>query len=116
MPGVAGGTGETTLGPTGARRTGLAAQTWIMKCSRRDLGDHLDLDGHIARQRIGADRRARVRAPLLTEDLAEQVGASVDHLRLLGEVVDAIDEPDDLRRGRRRGGAALDRAACGGGP
>ena len=35
-------------------------------------------------------------ASLRSEDVSEQVGAAVQHLRLLGEVIGAIDETDEL--------------------
>src|SRR5205085_12411246 len=52
--------------------------------------DALDLDRDVVRQRAHADRRARVLAAL-AEDLDEEVGAAVDHLRLVGEARHGID-------------------------
>ena len=60
-----------------------------------DLSDELDLDGHVARQRVGAHRRARVDASL-AEDGAQQLGGAVEDLGLLREVGRAVDEADHL--------------------
>src|SRR5262245_31740450 len=59
------------------------------------LGDRLDLDRDIERQRARADGRARMLA-LVTEDLDHQVGGAVDDLRMFGKFGHAIDEADQL--------------------
>ena len=64
-----------------------------------DLDDGLDLDGHAERQRVGADRGARVPAAL-AEDVAHEVGAAVDHGGLRGEALGARDEADELVHAR----------------
>jgi len=60
-----------------------------------DLDDALDLDGHVERQRVGADGAARVLA-FFAEDGAEHVAAAVHDLGLVGEAVDAVHEGHDL--------------------
>ena len=55
----------------------------------------LDLDRDLVRQRAHADRRARV-APALAEHRDEQVGAAVDHLRLVGEFRHRVDHAEHL--------------------
>ena len=60
-----------------------------------DLSDELNLDRHVARQRVGAHGGARVDASL-AEDGAEQLGAAVEDLGLLRELGRAVDEADHL--------------------
>ena len=60
-----------------------------------DLRDELNLDGHVARQRVGAHGRARVDASL-AEDGTQQLGAAVEDLGLLRELGRAVDEADHL--------------------
>eukprot|EP00308_Calcidiscus_leptoporus_P012987 CAMPEP_0119398646 /NCGR_PEP_ID=MMETSP1334-20130426/140953_1 /TAXON_ID=127549 /ORGANISM="Calcidiscus leptoporus, Strain RCC1130" /LENGTH=228 /DNA_ID=CAMNT_0007422515 /DNA_START=520 /DNA_END=1204 /DNA_ORIENTATION=- len=78
-------------------RCGISVgETRSRRGSAVDLGDHLDLDGHVAGERVGPHRRARVCASLSPEDFADDVGAPVNHLRLLRVGVDAIDETNQL--------------------
>ena len=73
----------------------IALSRGVTRIGLFDLGDRLDLDGDIDRQRSRADRRARMPA-LVAEDLDQQVGGAIDHLGMVGEVGHAIDEADKL--------------------
>lgn len=57
--------------------------------------DGFDLDGHVQRQRVGADGRARVLA-LVGEHLGERVRGAVDHTGLGCEAVHAVDKAREL--------------------
>lgn len=58
------------------------------------LDDHLDLHGGAEGKRAGAERGAGV-AAFIAEDSNEQIRATVDHLRMFGEIFRRVDETAD---------------------
>src|SRR5512145_2432679 len=60
-----------------------------------DLYDHLDLDRDAHRQRAHADRGARVLS-LVAKHLHEEIGAAVDHLRMVLELSRRVDHAELL--------------------
>src|SRR5829696_2634611 len=74
----------------------------------RNLEDRLDLDGHVRRQSLQADRRAGVDTAL-AEDLVEQLREAVHHLWRLPEAGNAVDHPQHLDHARDPAQIAEDR-------
>ena len=60
-----------------------------------DSDDSFNLNGDVIRQRAEADRRPGVSA-IVTEDFDQQIGTSVDDLRMLGEIGNCIHHAQQL--------------------
>ncbi len=59
-----------------------------------DLEDAFDLNGDSGRQRVGAQGAARANACVSTPDVGKQLAATVDHQRLLVELVGRSHQPE----------------------
>src|SRR5215204_6785571 len=78
----------------------------------RNLEDRLDLDGHVRRQGLQADRLAGVDTAL-AEDLVEQLRETVHDLWCLLEAGNAVDHPQHLDHARDPAQIAEDRLGLG---
>src|SRR5688500_13130544 len=91
--------GTAGAGRTAARPTCILARearSWNPVPSVRDLDDHLDLDGAVARELVDADGAAGVPARLLPEDLHQGVGGAVDNGRGVEEALAAVHHAEEL--------------------
>src|SRR5262249_59615513 len=80
------------------------------------LEDALDLDSDIAGQRVVPDSAADADASILPEHVLHQLREPVDHLRLVEEVVGAVDHAIDLEQPLdlvERAGHVADGGQCG---
>src|SRR6516162_10276005 len=65
-----------------------------------DLHNHLDLNADAEWESAESHRRSRMFTDLVSENLRQQVGCTIDHIRLLPKVGNRIDHPqqfDDAR-------------------